>query len=260
MRVALGIGYRGQAYKGWQSQTGGDTVQDQLESALSKFADNPIRTVCAGRTDTGVHALNQVVHLDTETVRSESSWVRGTNRFLPPDIAVQWCRLIGADFHARYGAIGRRYAYVLLESSVRPAVEAGSVGWSHRPLVAERMQRAARLLIGEHDFSAFRSSECQAPTPVKTIRAIDVSRRGSYWRFDFDANAFLHHMVRNLMGTLLAVGSGVRDESWLEAVLAAKNRALAAPTFPAAGLYFVGPYYDAAHAIPSHTAAMDWLP
>ncbi len=260
MRVALGVSYRGQAYRGWQSQPAGDTVQDHLEAALARFANCPLRTVCAGRTDAGVHALNQVVHLDTGIARSESSWVRGTNRFLPPDIAVQWCRLTSPDFHARYGAIGRRYAYVVLEAPVRPAVEVGSVGWSHRSLDGEQMQTAARLLIGVHDFSAFRSSECQAPSPVKTMRAIDVSRHGSYWRFDFDANAFLHHMVRNLMGTLLAVGSGVRDEAWLLAVLASKNRALAAPTFPAAGLYFVGPYYDSAHAVPLHTAAMDWLP
>ncbi len=261
MRVVLGVGYRGQAYSGWQSQTSGNTVQDQLERALARFAVAPLRTVCAGRTDTGVHALNQVVHLDTGIVRTESSWVRGTNRFLPPDIAVQWCQLKHDEtFHARYGAIGRRYVYVLLESVVRPAVEAGSVGWSFRPLNGDAMRSAARRLLGEHDFSAFRSSECQAPTPVKTIRSIEISRRGAYWRFEFDANAFLHHMVRNLMGSLLAVGSGVRSEAWLVDVLAARDRALAAPTFPADGLYFVGPYYDPPHAIPQHTAAMDWLP
>ncbi len=261
MRVVLGVGYRGQAYQGWQSQPSGNTVQDQLERALARFADAPLRTVCAGRTDTGVHALNQVVHLDTGIVRTESSWVRGTNRFLPPDIAVQWCRLKHDEtFHARYGAIGRRYVYVLLESVVRPAVEAGSVGWSFRPLDGDAMRSAAQRLLGEHDFSAFRSSECQAPTAVKTIRSITITRRGAYWRFEFDANAFLHHMVRNLMGSLLAVGSGVRSEAWLVDVLAAGDRALAAPTFPADGLYFVGPYYDPAHAVPQHTAAMDWLP
>ena len=260
MRVVLGVSYRGQAYRGWQSQPGGQTVQDKLEEALTRFADHALRTVCAGRTDTGVHALNQVVHLDTTIVRAESSWVRGTNRFLPPDIAVQWCRLTNESFHARYAAIGRRYVYVLLESPVRPAVEAGSVGWSFRALDEASMQSAARRLLGEHDFSAFRSSECQAPTPVKTMRRVAISRRGAYWRFEFDANAFLHHMVRNLMGSLLAVGSGVRSEAWLVDVLAAKDRALAAPTFPADGLYFVGPYYDPAHAIPQHTAAMDWLP
>jgi len=261
VRVVLGVGYRGQAYLGWQSQPSGNTVQDRLERALAQFADQPLRTVCAGRTDTGVHALNQVVHLDTEIARAESSWVRGTNRFLPPDIAVQWCQLKDDEaFHARYSAIGRRYVYVLLESIVRPAVEAGSVGWSFRPLDGDAMRAAAQCLVGEHDFSAFRSSECRAPTPVKTIRGIEISRRGAYWRFEFDANAFLHHMVRNLMGSLLAVGTGVRGEAWLMGVLASKNRALAAPTFPADGLYFVGPYYDPAHAIPQRTAAMDWLP
>ena len=177
MRVVLGVSYRGQAYQGWQSQPSGNTVQDKLEGALARFADVPLRTVCAGRTDAGVHALNQVVHLDTPIERAESSWVRGTNRFLPPDIAVQWCRLTGDSFHARYGAIGRRYVYVLLESKVRPAVEAGSVGWSFRALDGALMESAARLLLGEHDFSAFRSSECQAPTPVKTLRSIAISRR-----------------------------------------------------------------------------------
>ena len=260
MRVALGVAYRGQAYRGWQSQADGRTVQDALETALAEFADRPVRTVCAGRTDTGVHALNQVVHLDTEVVRTESSWVRGTNRFLPPDIAVQWCLLKDESFHARYGAIGRRYVYVLLESPVRPAVETGSVGWSFRPLDGDAMRAAVPSLLGEHDFSAFRSSECQSPTPVKTIRSIAISRRGAYWRFEFDANAFLHHMVRNLMGSLLAIGSGTRTLAWLDGVLAAKDRSRAAPTFPADGLYFAGPYYDPLHAIPQHTAAMDWLP
>jgi tRNA pseudouridine38-40 synthase len=256
----LGVSYRGQAYQGWQSQPSGNTIQDKLEGALARFADRPLRTVCAGRTDTGVHALNQVVHLDTDAVRTESSWVRGTNRFLPSDIAVQWCQLADEAFHARYGAIGRRYVYVLLESAVRPAVEAGSVGWSFRPLNADAMRSAAQRLLGEHDFSAFRSSECQAPTPIKTIHAVSITRRGAYWRFEFDANAFLHHMVRNLMGSLLAVGTGLRSEAWLVDVLASKDRARAAPTFPADGLYFVGPYYDPVHAIPQHTAAMDWLP
>jgi len=260
VRVALGISYRGQAYQGWQSQPGGRTIQDQLERALGQFADQPLRTVCAGRTDTGVHALNQVVHLDTEIAREPQSWVRGTNRFLPADIAVQWCRLTDDSFHARYSAVGRRYVYVLLESVVRPAVEAGSVGWSFRPLEGAAMQAAAQLLIGEHDFSAFRSAECQAASAIKTMRAIGISKRGAYWRFEFDASAFLHHMVRNLMGCIVAVGAGARDAAWLAGVLAAKKRSLAAATFSADGLYFVGPYYDAVHAMPDRTAAMDWLP
>ena len=260
MRVVLGVSYRGLRYQGWQSQPSGNTVQDKLESALGRFADRPLRTVCAGRTDTGVHALNQVVHLDTPVQRSASSWVRGTNCFLPPDIAVQWCRLTDDTFHARFSAIGRRYVYVLLESPVRPSVETGSVGWSFRPLDASAMEAAAAQLLGEHDFSAFRSSECQAPTPVKTLRSITVARRGAYWRFEFDANAFLHHMVRNLMGALLMVGAGTRDQAWLARVLAGRDRSLAAPTFPADGLYFAGPYYDPLLAIPHRTAALDWLP
>ena len=260
MRVVLGLSYRGLAYQGWQSQPGGATVQDQLERALARFADRPLRTMCAGRTDTGVHALNQVVHLDTDLAREPESWLRGTNRFLPPDIALQWCKIADERFHARYSALGRRYVYVLLESRVRPSVEAGAVGWTFRPLDEEAMQAAACLLIGEHDFSAFRSSECQALSAVKTMRVIEISQRGAYWRFEFDASAFLHHMVRNLMGCLVAVGSGTRDVAWLAEVLASRERRFAAPTFAADGLYFAGPYYDAVHDIPNRTAAMDWLP
>jgi len=258
--VVLGLSYRGLAYQGWQSQPGGATVQDQLERALARFADRPLRTMCAGRTDTGVHALNQVVHLDTDLAREPESWLRGTNRFLPPDIALQWCKIADERFHARYSALGRRYVYVLLESRVRPSVEAGAVGWTFRPLDEEAMQAAACLLIGEHDFSAFRSSECQALSAVKTMRVIEISQRGAYWRFEFDASAFLHHMVRNLMGCLVAVGSGTRDVAWLAEVLASRERRFAAPTFAADGLYFAGPYYDAVHDIPNRTAAMDWLP
>ena len=260
MRVVLGLSYRGLAYQGWQSQPGGATVQDQLERALARFADRPLRTMCAGRTDTGVHALNQVVHLDTDLAREPESWLRGTNRFLPPDIALQWCKIADERFHARYSALGRRYVYVLLESRVRPSVEAGAVGWTFRPLDEEAMQAAACLLIGEHDFSAFRSSECQALSAVKTMRVIEISQRGAYWRFEFDASAFLHHMVRNLMGCLVAVGSGTRDVAWLAEVLASRERRFAAPTFAADGLYFAGPYYDAVHDVPNRTAAMDWLP
>ena len=261
VRVALGLSYRGQAYRGWQSQPGGQTVQDRLEHALARFIDaGPVRVHCAGRTDAGVHALNQVVHLDTDARRAPASWVRGTNRYLPPDIAVQWARPVSDDFHVRYSAHGRRYAYVLLESPVRPAVEAGSVGWSFRPLDGDRIRAAFDVLLGEHDFSAFRSAECQAATPVKTLRAIGLKRRGAYWRFDFDANAFLHHMVRNLMGSLLMVGSGRRDAAWLKQVLDSRRRELAAPTFAADGLYFVGPYYAVADSIPDAPPALDWLP
>jgi tRNA pseudouridine38-40 synthase len=260
MRVVLGVSYRGQGYRGWQSQADGCTIQDALESALQKFADRPVRTHCAGRTDAGVHALNQVVHFDTEAVRPDNAWVRAVNRYLPSDIAIQWCRFRDDGFHARFSALGRRYTYVLLESPVRPSIEARSAGWSFRALDGARLRAAARILLGEHDFSAFRSSECQARSPVKTIRAIQISRRAAYWRFDFDANAYLHHMVRNLMGALVAVGNGSRRVEWLASVLASGRRELGAPTFPADGLYFAGPYYDPSQDIPQFTPAMDWLP
>lgn len=259
-RVALGVSYRGGAYLGWQSQPGGRTVQDQLEAALSAFAAQRITTLCAGRTDAGVHALNQVVHVDAPVDRDAFSWVRGTNRHLPADIAVQWCLPVSAGFHARNSARGRRYRFVLLESPVRPALEQGLCGWVFRPLDGDAMRAAAAHLIGEHDFSSFRAAECQSPTPVKTLRSIDITQRGAYWRFDVDGNAFLHHMVRNIMGCLVMVGSGRRPPDWMAQVLAARSREAAAPTFPPDGLYFVGPYYDAAHGIPDHVPAQDWLP
>lgn len=259
-RIALGVAYRGEAYHGWQSQPDGRTVQDHLQKALSQFAAQPVSTVCAGRTDTGVHGLNQVVHFDTPLNRDPFSWVRGTNRYLPADISVQWCREVPADFHARNHARGRRYRYLLLESPVRPAIERSACGWVFRPLDAAAMRAAAAHLIGEHDFSAFRSADCQALSPIKQVHRIDISQRGAYWRFDFEAVAFLHHMVRNIMGCLLAVGTGTRQPDWVAQVLAGRSRALAAPTFAPDGLYFVGPVYDAHLQLPQHTAAMDWLP
>jgi len=259
-RIALGIAYRGGAYHGWQSQPDGQTVQDRLEHALSQFADVPVVTVCAGRTDTGVHALNQVVHVDAPVDREAFSWVRGTNRHLPRDIAVQWCLPVAGDFHARYSARGRRYAYLLLESAVRPALENGLAGWVFRPLDGDAMRSAAAHLLGEHDFSSFRSADCQAVSPIKRLHRITIARHGAYWRLDFDGIAFLHHMVRNIMGCLVAVGQGSRSPAWLADVLAARSRDAAAPTFGPDGLYFLGPYYDAAHGLPEHTPAFDWLP
>jgi tRNA pseudouridine38-40 synthase len=259
-RLALGVAYDGRRFHGWQSQPDGQTVQDHLESALAQFADRPVATVCAGRTDTGVHALQQVVHLDPPVHRDLFSWVRGTNRFLPPDIAVQWCCEVSAEFHARNSARGRRYRYLLLESAVRPALEAGRCGWVFRPLDGQAMQRAAAHLLGEHDFSAFRAAACQALSPVKTLRQLDISRHGAYWRFDFEASAFLHHMVRNIMGCVVAVGTGSHPPEWMAEVLASRSRQAAAPTFAPDGLYFVGPRYDAAHGLPDRTPAMDWHP
>jgi tRNA pseudouridine38-40 synthase len=262
-RLALGVSYRGGAYQGWQSQPGGRTVQDALEAALSAFVAAPVHTVCAGRTDAGVHAVNQVVHADVAVDREAFSWVRGTNRFLPPDIAVQWALPVSEHFHARHSALGRRYRYLLRESAARPALEAGLVGWTFRPLDAAALRVAAAHLVGTHDFSSFRSSECQSPTPVKTLQRIDIAFRGQpmagCWTFDFDGNAFLHHMVRNLMGCLVMVGSGRRPPGWMAEVLAARDRAAAAPTFSPDGLCFLGPYYDPALGIPETVAAAPWL-
>ena len=260
MRLALGISYDGRAYQGWQSQPSGLTVQDRLERALSEFAAQPVSTVCAGRTDAGVHGLMQVVHLDTDLQREEFSWVRGTNRFLPPDIAVQWARGVSPAFHSRASASARRYAYVLLESAVRPSLEAGRAGWVFRPLDGDAMRAAAALLLGSHDFTSFRAAECQARSPVKTLRRIAISRRAAYWRFDFEADAFLHHMIRNIMGCLIAIGQGTHPAAWMSEVLAARSRDAAAPTFPPDGLYFLGPVYPAEWNLPSRTAAYDWIP
>lgn len=259
-RIALGVSYRGTAYKGWQSQPNGGTVQDALEAALTKFAVRPIKVMCAGRTDAGVHGLNQVVHLDTDIHREPFSWVRGANAFLPSDISVQWAQEVGPAFHARNSARGRRYAYVLLESPVRPALEAGLVGWVFRPLDLEAMRLAAQHLIGEHDFSSFRSSQCQSPTPIKTLRQIEITKTGAYWRFDFEGNAFLHHMIRNIMGCLIAVGAGGQDPAWMQVVLAARNRDAAAPTFSPDGLFFLGPRYDPEWGLPTDVPGMSWLP
>ncbi len=260
VRIALGISYLGTAYQGWQSQPSGQTVQDRLEAALAQFATQPITTLCAGRTDAGVHGLMQVVHFDTELVREPFSWVRGTNRFLPADIAVQWAQPVPDAFHARASALARRYAYVLLESPVRPSVEAGRVGWVFRPLDAEAMRQAARHLIGEHDFTSFRASACQALSPVKQLTRLDISRRGAYWRFDFEASAFLHHMIRNILGCLVQIGQGLQPPDWMGEVLAARDRDAAAPTFAPDGLYFLGPRYAAHWGLPERTAAYDALP
>lgn len=259
MRLALGISYNGQAYEGWQSQLSGRTVQDRLEDALSQFTTQPISTVCAGRTDAGVHGLMQVVHLDTGLVRETASWVRGTNRYLPPDIAVQWAHPVPDSFHARGSAVARRYAYLLLESPVRPSVDAGRVGWVFRPLDARAMREAAAFFLGEHDFTSFRASSCQAKSPVKTLHRLDITQRGAYWRLEFEANAFLHHMIRNIMGCLLVVGQGQRPPSWILEVLAARNRDAAAPTFSPDGLYFMGPTYEPHWGLPERTAAYDWI-
>ena len=262
MRLALGITYSGTGYEGWQSQLSGNTIQDKLELALGKFCNQPVRVNCAGRTDAGVHGLMQVAHFDTMLERETASWVRGTNAFLPPDIAVQWARVMPDEFHSRASAIARRYAYVVLESPVRPSVEAGRVGWVYRPLNGNNMRIAAEYLLGEHDFSSFRAAQCQARSPVKSISSIDITQRpsSSYWRLEFEADAFLHHMIRNIMGCLVAVGQGFEKPVWIAEVMAARRRDAAAPTFSPDGLYFLGPVYEAKYGLPNRTAAYDWLP
>ena len=261
MRIALGISYNGAAFEGWQSQASGATVQDHLEKALTSFtAQDAVRTLCAGRTDAGVHGLMQVVHFDTTADRPENAWVRGTNRYLPDDIAVQWARQVPDSFHARAAARSRRYAYVLLNAPVRPSVDAGRVGWYFRPLQLEPMREAAQLLVGEHDFSSFRAAQCQAHSPVKHMLRIELTQKGPYLRFEFEASAFLHHMIRNIMGCLLTIGSGAQPVSWMQEVLQARSRDAAAPTFSPLGLYFLGPVYDASWQLPTRTPAFDWLP
>jgi tRNA pseudouridine38-40 synthase len=260
VRLALGISYNGQAYQGWQSQLSRQTVQDQLELALGKFAAQKVSTLCAGRTDAGVHALMQVVHFDTALERTPASWVRGVNTFLPRDIAVQWAQVVPAEFHCRASALARRYAYILLESPVRPSLDTGRVGWVFKPLDFEAMQQAAAHLLGEHDFSSFRAAACQALSPVKTIERIDISKRGAYWRFEFEATAFLHHMIRNLMGCLIVVGQHKQPPDWLKEVLLACDRDAAAPTFSPYGLYFVGPRYAPHWGLPARSSLYDGLP
>lgn len=254
MRLALGVRYHGQAYDGWQSQLSGRTVQDKLEDALGRFADQPISTLCAGRTDAGVHAVMQVVHFDTSVEREPFSWVRGTNRYLPDDIAVQWAQPVPDQFHCRASALTRRYLYVLSQSPVRPSLDAGRVGWSIHPLDGDAMRAAAAMLLGRHDFSSFRASACQALSPVKDLRRIEITRRGENdrcrWHFEFEADAFLHHMIRNIMGCLVRIGHGKAPPAWMQEVLEARSRLVAAPTFSPNGLYFLGPLYDAGWGLP----------
>jgi tRNA pseudouridine38-40 synthase len=244
MRIALGLEYEGSGFRGWQSQAGGGTVQDAVEAALSIVADAPTRVACAGRTDAGVHALAQVVHFDTTAARPTTAWVRGVNAHLPASVAVRWAQPVADEFHARFSARGRRYRYLLLNRPERPGLMARRVGWFHRPLDAQAMAEAAALLLGEHDFSAFRAVECQAKSPVKILRRADVARQGDLLVFDFEASAFLQHMVRNLVGALVYVGKGAHPPVWLGELLAGRDRARAAPTFEACGLYFAGVDYD----------------
>ena len=250
MRLALGLEYDGAAFAGWQTQADGNTVQDALEHALQSFAGARLPTICAGRTDAGVHATYQVVHLDTEVDRPLHSWVRGVNSFLPRSVAVRWACAVPAAFHARYGALARRYDYWLLNDAVRRPLVEQRAGWVFRPLDESRMRSAAAHLVGSHDFSAFRAAECQAASPVRTVQRLDVERRGALLRVRIEANAFLHHMVRNIVGALVEVGVSRQEPAWVAQLLASRDRRRGAPTFTAAGLYLSGVQYDASFGLP----------
>lgn len=243
-RIALCIEYDGSALNGWQSQPHGRTVQDQLERAVSTIAGTPIKVHAAGRTDTGVHALAQVAHFDAPVARPIQAWIRGVNAHLPSSIVVRWAQAVDDGFHARFAARSRSYRYILFNDPVRPALLAGRVGWYHRPLDADAMDEAAHHLLGEQDFSVFRSSECQAKSPVKHLLAATVARHGAYVMFEVQAGGFLHHMVRNILGALLWVGCGREPPGWMLDLLATRDRTLAPPTFMPDGLYFAGVEYD----------------
>lgn len=250
MRVALGLEYFGTTFHGWQSQSGGGTVQDALESALREIAGLPIGVICAGRTDAGVHATHQVVHFDAPLDRPMTAWVRGVNSHLPNGVAVRWAQPVADEFHARFSARGRRYRYLLLNRPQRIGLWHGRAGWFHLPLDLALMQAAAAKLLGEHDFTAFRAAACQAKTPVKSLWRADVRQQGNLFVFDFEASAFLHHMVRNLVGTLVYIGKGVQAPGWIDELLLARDRKLAAPTFSPDGLYFRGPIYEPHWGLP----------
>jgi tRNA pseudouridine38-40 synthase len=254
-RVALGLEYDGTGFSGWQFQTHARTVQGELQRALGRVADHEVELTAAGRTDAGVHALAQVAHFDTTAARSDRAWVLGANSESRPDVRVLWARPVGADFHARYSALSRTYRYLILDHPVRPALDRYRVCWSRRSLDAAIMHDAARVLEGEHDFAAFRAAECQARTSVRRVLAIGVERRERLVEITVRANAFLHHMVRNVAGALIAVGSGARPRAWLAEVLAARDRTLAGVTAPPQGLYLVAVEYPAQFGLPGPDAA-----
>lgn len=256
MRVALGVEYDGNGFLGWQRLSkpgagGQESVQAALETALSRVAAHPVGTTCSGRTDAGVHARCQVVHFDTDAVRAPRAWMLGTTSQLPQSVCVRWCQPVADDFNARFSARARRYRYRILNRTVRPALHRQYLSWEMRPLDADVMQRAAQALVGDQDFSAFRSVQCQAPHARRHLQRISVRRDGDEVIVDVQANAFLHHMVRNMVGSLLEIGAGERGEGWIAELLAGRDRRLAGPTAPAAGLVFLGPLYPPEWALPA---------
>ncbi|EOI3529611.1 tRNA pseudouridine(38-40) synthase TruA [Cronobacter dublinensis] len=251
VKIALGIEYDGSRYYGWQRQQEVRSVQEKLEQALSQVANEPINVFCAGRTDAGVHATGQVVHFETTAVRKDAAWTLGVNANLPGDIAVRWVKDVPAEFHARFSATARRYRYVIYNHRLRPAVLSQGVTHYHLPLDAQCMHRAAQCLIGENDFTSFRAVQCQSRTPWRNLMHINVERFGAYIVVDIKANAFVHHMVRNIVGSLMEVGCGNQPESWMAELLAAKDRTLAAATAKAEGLYLVSVDYPAQFDLPT---------
>ncbi|KMW72378.1 tRNA pseudouridine synthase A [Photorhabdus luminescens subsp. luminescens] len=250
MKIALGIEYDGSRYYGWQRQQEVKSVQGCLEEALSKVADEPISVFCAGRTDAGVHATGQVVHFATSVQRKDAAWTMGVNVHLPPDIAVRWVKTVDESFHARFSATARRYRYIIFNHRYRPAVLANGVTHFHYPLDEKRMHRAAQCLLGENDFTSFRAVQCQSKTPWRNMMHINVNRFGHYVVIDIKANAFVHHMVRNIAGSLMEIGCGNQDINWMAQLLALKDRTKAAATAKAAGLYLVAVDYPEQFDLP----------
>ncbi len=250
MKYALGLSYDGAQFCGWQSQPNGCAIQDALEAAIANIAQHPVRVHAAGRTDTGVHALGQVIHFDTDATRPISAWVRGVNAHLPPTVRVEWASEVADSFHARFSAFSRSYQYLLYNAPVAPALMATKAGWFHLPLDFLAMREAASYLVGQHDFSAFRASECQAKSPIRTLTRADVSVAGQYFVFDFSANAFLHHQVRNMIGALIYVGKGNYPATFIKELLQKRDRTLSPPTFSPSGLYLTGVGYDTKWGLP----------
>jgi tRNA pseudouridine38-40 synthase len=256
-RYAFGIEYDGSAFMGWQSQPHeGRTVQAAVEEALSTVADHAVEVTCAGRTDAGVHALGQVIHFDTEAKRDLRGWLLGTNSNLPPDVSATWVQEMRPDFHARFKATARQYRYVIVNRETRPALMRAELTWTHRPLDVPRMAAAASHLRGKHDFSAFRSMDCQAKQPVRTLKRLDVRREGQRIIIDAMADGFLHHMVRNIAGVLMEVGQGKREPDWALQVLEGRDRSLGGVTAPANGLTLVAVEYPAEFAVPVSSDAL----
>ena len=251
MRIALGIEYDGTSYNGWQRQKNGIGVQQRLEEALAEVANETVDVVCAGRTDTGVHASGQVVHFDTSAERSERGWLLGVNTNLPPDISVSWVQPVDEEFHARFSATGRSYRYVILNRLQRSALHRHRAWWVHQPLDEKRMHEAAQSLLGEHDFSAFRAAGCQAHSAIRELRSINVARHDDWITVDVSANAFLMHMVRNITGTLAAIGQGEQPVDWTRQVLEARDRTLGGITAPPHGLTLVAVDYPQEFGIPA---------